>query len=115
LETPSGIAARLVRESQEHEPEHAWSERVRDLLAAEQGFTRVLGSAGTGKTSLLVELATHRIRQAADPGRVLVLTGSRGAAESMRGAITRRLALRTDDALPTVREPLVRTVHSYAF
>src|SRR5699024_4759740 len=116
LETPPGIAARLVREPQEREPEHVWGERVRDLLAAEQGFTRVLGSAGTGKTSLLAELATHRIQQAAtDPGRVLVLTGSRRAADSVRGAITRRLTLRADDALPTVREPLVRTVHSYAF
>lgn len=116
LEAPTGIPAQLVRGPRGSRPEHVWDERVRELLAAQQGFTRVLGAAGTGKTSLLVELAVRRIRQAGDdPQRVLVLTGSRRAAEAVRGAITRWLTADAGAGGNTVREPLVRTVHSYAF
>ena len=49
----------------------------------------------------------------ADPENVLVLTASRRASVEMRAHITRLLTGQTMCA--TVREPLVRTVHSYAF
>ncbi|MGH3987296.1 MAG: ATP-dependent helicase, partial [Pseudonocardiaceae bacterium] len=44
---------------------------------------------------------------------VLVLTASRRAAADLRERIIERLA--AHGVMPTVREPLVRTVHSYAF
>jgi superfamily I DNA/RNA helicase/RecB family exonuclease len=48
-----------------------------------------------------------------DPERVLVLTCSRRAAADLRERIVERLV--AGGVTPTVREPLVRTVHSYAF
>nr|WP_239476750.1 ATP-dependent DNA helicase [Nocardia arizonensis] len=79
---------------------------------------QVLGGPGTGKTSLLVDLAAARIAEGADPESVLVLTHSKRAAAAVRDAITLRLT--SDDGneggVPgATREPLVRTVHSYAF
>ncbi|GLZ40508.1 DNA helicase [Actinokineospora sp. NBRC 105648] len=83
-------------------------------MTGADGFVRVLGGPGTGKTTLLAELAADRIlRGGVDPEQLLVLTASRRAAIDLRGRIT---ALLTEEgSLRTVREPLVRTVHSYAF
>lgn len=78
---------------------------------------RVLGGPGTGKTTLLVDEAAARIAGGADPESVLLLTGSGRLAATARGALTARL-LQAAPAGPgraVVREPLVRSVHSYAF
>ena len=78
---------------------------------------RVLGGPGTGKTTLLIDEAAARIAGGTDPESVLLLTGSGRLAAATRGALTARL-LRSAAAGPgraVVREPLVRSVHSYAF
>ncbi|MDQ2722022.1 MAG: ATP-dependent helicase [Actinomycetota bacterium] len=76
----------------------------------------VLGGPGTGKTSLLVDLAVRRL---STPGvaaeSVLVLTASRRAAGAVRREITERLTVAGRGGVATIREPLVRTLHSYAF
>lgn len=92
-----------------------WDDDARRLLAAPRGHLRVLGGPGTGKTTLLAATAVARIQQGADPENLLVLTASRRAAEAVRSEITRRLAGDGGHGRHTVREPLVRTVHSYAF
>ncbi len=105
-----------------------WGADVRALLdaAAEAGPARpgwrpwqVLGGPGTGKTALLVDLAAERIAAGADPDSVLVLTHSKQAAGAVRDAITARLSgpePGADGGVPgATREPLVRTLHSYAF
>lgn len=84
------------------------------VLDADRGFHRVLGGPGTGKTTLLAEVAAQRIRAGADPNSVLVLTASRRAAAALSGRINALLSESAGD-LRTIREPLVRTVHSYAF
>ncbi|MBK0870620.1 ATP-dependent helicase [Saccharopolyspora sp. HNM0986] len=91
-----------------------WDEPARRVLDNDGGFLRVLGGPGTGKSTLLAEAAAERIRsRAVPPENVLVLTSGRAAASRMRAAITERL---TDGAgLRTAQEPLVRTVHSYAY
>ena len=80
-----------------------------------RGVVRVLGGAGTGKSSLLIRgggrLTSPR---AVDPESVLLLTGSArlgspGAGRDHVGSVVSA----GDRAV--VREPLVRTVHSYAF
>ncbi|HET6711725.1 UvrD-helicase domain-containing protein, partial [Amycolatopsis sp.] len=99
-------------------PSFAWDESARRLLSAPGGFRRVLGGPGTGKTALLASAATRRIAEGADPESVLVLTTSRRSADALRADITRRLTADPEQARPlprTVREPLVRTVHSYAY
>ncbi|HEX4702595.1 MAG TPA: ATP-dependent DNA helicase [Pseudonocardiaceae bacterium] len=85
------------------------------VLGHDGGLLRVLGGPGTGKTALAVDLATDRIlRTGADPENVLVLTANRRAAITVRAEISRRIT-GSADGLRTARQPLVRTVHSYAF
>ncbi len=68
----------------------------------------VLAGPGTGKTTTIVEAVARRIEQGVDPERILVLTFSRKAAAELRTRITARVGR-------TIREPLARTFHSYAF
>ena len=69
----------------------------------------VLAGPGTGKTTAIVAAVADRIaRRGIDPGRVLVLTFSRKAAQELRERITLRLGR-------TTREPLALTFHSYAY
>ncbi|WP_424184434.1 ATP-dependent helicase [Actinokineospora sp. G85] len=113
----SPLAPRLVRRPAAPRPPSQWSDDARRVLAGTDGFVRVLGGPGTGKTSLLAELAAHRVlRGGVDPEQLMVLTANRRAAVDLRTRITRLLTEHDPDAdLRTVREPLVRTVHSYAF
>src|SRR6201988_3809671 len=78
-----------------------------------RGVVRVLGGAGTGKSSLLIRTARAHIAAGSDPESVLLLTGSARLGSQARAAITS--ALLSASSRPAVREPLVRTVHSYAF
>ncbi|WP_239003455.1 ATP-dependent helicase [Nocardia panacis] len=118
---------RLVRRSVAAPPARTWGAEVRALFEAlERGGPprpgwspwQVLGGPGTGKTALLVELAAGRVAAGADPESVLVLTHSKRAAGALRDAVTARLTPASGSAggVPgATREPLVRTVHSYAF
>ena len=78
-----------------------------------RGVLRVLGGAGTGKSALLVQTAAAHIAAGADPESILLLTGSARLGSEARAAITSVLLGSGNRAV--VREPLVRTVHSYAF
>lgn len=70
---------------------------------------RVLAGPGTGKTATLVEAVGERILSRGVPAeQVLVLTFSRRAASELTTRITQRLGV-------TTREPIVRTLHGYAF
>lgn len=91
-------------------PQH-WEASAAAVIERPRGFRRVLGGPGTGKTSLIAAAAARRIDSGADPQRLLVLTASRRAAETLRADITRRVV----SGARTIREPIVRTVHSYAF
>ena len=68
----------------------------------------VLAGPGTGKTTTIVEAVAARIDAGIDPEQILVLTFSRKAAAELRTRITARVAR-------TIREPLARTFHSYAY
>jgi superfamily I DNA/RNA helicase/RecB family exonuclease len=99
---------RLVRP-----PRHAVA--VPTLDAAQQrvvdhdgGPLLVLAGPGTGKTTTLVEAAVARVEAGVPTENILMLTFSRRAAGELRDRVTARLAR-------TVREPVARTLHSYAF
>ncbi|MBU9764094.1 ATP-dependent helicase [Mycobacterium sp. TNTM28] len=83
------------------------------LVPGRGGVVRVLGGPGTGKSSLLVDTAAEHIAAGTDPESVLLLTGSARLRTEARAAITARLLAAGTHGV--VREPLVRTVHSYAF
>jgi superfamily I DNA/RNA helicase/RecB family exonuclease len=69
----------------------------------------VLAGPGTGKTTAIIETVVDRIAgRGLDPGRVLVLTFSRKAAQELRARITLRLNR-------TTTAPLALTFHSYAY
>jgi superfamily I DNA/RNA helicase/RecB family exonuclease len=79
------------------------------VVSHSAGPLLVLAGPGTGKTTAIVEAVVERItRRQVEPGRVLVLTFSRKAAEELRERITLRLGR-------TTREPLALTFHSYAY
>ena len=78
-----------------------------------RGVVRVIGGAGTGKSTLLVQTAAAHIGAGTEPESVLLLTGSARLGMQARAAITS--ALLAAGTRTVVREPLVRTVHSYAF
>jgi superfamily I DNA/RNA helicase/RecB family exonuclease len=98
-------------------PPPRWTGAAARVLAHRDGLLRVLGGPGTGKTTLAADLVADRIMERhADPENVLVLTANRQAAIALRAAISRRIgSARPMTDLRTAREPLVRTVHSYAF
>jgi len=77
-----------------------------------RGLVRVVGGAGTGKTGLLIRVAAAHIASGVQPESVLLLTGSARLGTEARAAITTQLLATGRRA---VREPLIRTVHSYAF
>ncbi len=107
-----------MRTPEQPVPPQTWDDGARWLLAEPRGFVRVLGAPGTGKTTLLAATAAARIAEGAEEESVLVLTASRQAADALRADITRRLTGhggKRAGEVRTVREPLVRTVHSYAF
>jgi superfamily I DNA/RNA helicase/RecB family exonuclease len=99
---------------------HRWSCEARGVLdPASRGSVRVLGGPGTGKSSLLIDAAAAHIAAGVDPESVLLLTGSGRLGTRARSALTTTLLdarTKTKTGLPAViREPLVRTVHGYAF
>ncbi len=97
---------------------HTWDAEARPVLAPGlRGRVRVLGGPGTGKSSLLVDAAVAQIGAGVDPESVLLLTGSGRLGVRARSTLTTAL-LRPRSTGPcraAVREPLVRTVHSYAY
>lgn len=74
---------------------------------------QVLGGPGTGKTSLLVDLAcAHCATPGVDSDSVLLLTQSKRAAAELSERVAAQLV--GTDALAS-QEPVIRTVHSYAY
>ncbi|MFF3045004.1 MULTISPECIES: ATP-dependent helicase [unclassified Nocardia] len=120
----SDSSVRLVRRTTRAPRPRAWGAAVRALFAEQAqpapprpGWRpwQVLGGPGTGKTALLVDLVTARITDGADPSSVLVLTHTKQAAAALRDAITVQLGPHAGGVPGASREPMVRTLHSYAF
>jgi len=133
----------LVRRPRSVQAPPVWDGAARRVLAHEAGPLLIIGGPGTGKTALLLNSAVQRVRAGAEPGRTLLLVGSRRAAGELRERLTALVhdgAVRagapqvatgegdpphrsahpgSPQAAPgegrTMREPLVRTLHSYAF
>src|SRR5947209_12168543 len=97
---------------------YTWDSEARALLAPGlRGRVRVLGGPGTGKSSLLIDAAAARIGAGTDPESVLLLTGSGRLGMRARSTLTTALlrSRPTGAGGAAVREPLVRTLHSYAY
>ncbi|OBJ69266.1 ATP-dependent DNA helicase [Mycobacterium sp. 1274756.6] len=93
---------------------HRWPAQAAAALDPDRrGVLRVLGGPGTGKTTLLVDAAAAHIGAGADPGSVLLLTGAGRMPAAARNRLTRTLL--SAGGATVIAEPLVRTVHGYAF
>lgn len=68
----------------------------------------MLGGPGTGKTTLAVDLVAARIHEGLDPSETLLMAASRRGAVALRDRVAARVGR-------TIREPLARTAHSFAF
>src|SRR5215467_13807179 len=102
-------AYRLVRRSASAAEPPVLDRAQAQVVGHSGGPLLVLAGPGTGKTTAIVETVVDRIAvRGLDPGRVLVLTFSRKAAQELRERITLRLDR-------TTTEPLALTFHSYAY
>lgn len=91
-----------------------WDGAAAGLLDPDRtGRFVVVGGSGTGKTSLLVDIVAAHTAAGVNPASVLVLTGSNRASAELRNRISAAVFERC--AGVAIREPMVRTVHSYAF
>lgn len=98
---------------------HTWEGPAAQLFDGDGGIisspapVQVLGGPGTGKTSLLVDLACAHCRTlGVESDSVLLLTQSKRAAAELSERVAAQLI--GSDSLAS-QEPVIRTVHSYAY
>ncbi|WP_375476786.1 ATP-dependent helicase [uncultured Jatrophihabitans sp.] len=101
-------AYRLVRAPRPAAAAPVLDDAQRAVVDREGGRLLVLAGPGTGKTTTLVEAVVERVARGVPIEQMLMLTFSRRAAGELRDRVAARLA-------GTVREPVARTLHSYAF
>jgi len=102
------VAYRLVRADRPAVAAPELDAAQRAVVEHAGGPLLVLAGPGTGKTTTLVESVVDRVARGVPIEQVLMLTFSRRAAGEMRDRVTARLG-------QTIREPVARTLHSYAF
>ncbi|HEX3337478.1 MAG TPA: ATP-dependent DNA helicase [Jatrophihabitans sp.] len=101
-------AYRLVRAARPPAAAPMLDDAQRAVVDHESGPLLVLAGPGTGKTTTLVECVVARVARGVPVEHILMVTFSRRAAGEMRDRVTARLGR-------TMREPIARTLHSYAF
>ncbi|MEU1801964.1 ATP-dependent DNA helicase [Streptomyces sp. NPDC019937] len=104
---PSPGTYRLVRRRPDPVVSPVLDARQRSVVEHEGGPLLVLAGPGTGKTTTLVEAVARRVREGADPERLLVLTFSRKAAVELRDRMAARLG--------GARGPRATTFHSFCY
>lgn len=104
----SDPAYRLIRGTRPAVPAPVLDDAQRAVVEHAGGPLLVLAGPGTGKTTTLVEAVVARAAAEVPLGDMLMLTFSRRAAGEMRDRVAARLG-------QTMREPIARTLHSYAF
>src|SRR4051794_1857525 len=101
-------AYRLVRPARPDAAAPVLDAAQRAVVEHAGGPLLVLAGPGTGKTTTLVESVVERVARGVPVEQLLMLTFSRRAAGEMRDRVAARLGR-------TIREPVARTLHSYAF
>ena len=110
---PTGPAARVRLERRPMPPAAApaLDGGQARVVAHVAGPLRVMGAAGTGRTTALVEAVAARLGEGVDPASILVLVADRRAARGVRAGLAQRVAATSAaGSLPTVT-----TFHSLAY
>ncbi|WPF66662.1 ATP-dependent DNA helicase [Corynebacterium sp. 22KM0430] len=97
-------------------PQRGMGERNWDFLAGglpQRGNWRVTGPAGSGVSSLLVDIAVESIERHRRSSGVLVITAAKDSAGRLRREIHDRLLSRGERY--ATEEPVARSLHSLAF
>ena len=108
----SKVKVKLVRSPAKSEllaPEQLSAEQNK-IINHRSSPLLVLGSAGSGKTTTLVNAVASRIAQGLDANNILAITYGRQSASRLRDQIAS-----ANPQLHTVNEPIARTFHSIAF
>ena len=105
---PVATEYRLVRRVRPRPAPPVLDDAQRRVVEHAGGPLLVLAGPGTGKTTTLVEAAVARVEAGVPVEQLLLLTFSRRAAGELRDRVAARLER-------TMREPIARTLHSYAF
>jgi superfamily I DNA/RNA helicase/RecB family exonuclease len=106
---PTPNAPRVVRAPARRLVPPVLDDAQRRAVEHRGGPVLVLAGPGTGKTTTIVEAVVQRVELGEiTPDQALVLTFSRRAAAELRERIAARLGR-------TIRDPIARTFHSYAF
>ncbi len=109
VSTSEQTVLRLVRRAPDRAAPPTLDAAQRAAVDHRGGPLLLLAGPGTGKTATIVEAVVSRVeRGELAPEQALVLTFSRRAAAELRDRIAARLGR-------TIREPMARTFHSYAF
>lgn len=112
FQVPANPAVTLIRQSTAAR-EHRWD---CPLFDAPSGLWKLTGVAGSGVSSLIMDLVAHRIRQGESPESILVLAASKEQQSRLRRGIADRLASAGAPGGKFVSaSTLVRSVHSLAF
>lgn len=101
------VRVQLVR-PETHNPQREWDN---PLYTEQQGVWRLIGSAGTGVSSLLLDTIASRIAAGERPENILVIAASKQAASRLRRGIVARVATDSYRSAST----MVRSIHSLAF
>lgn len=102
---PAALTYRLLRSPVAAAPAIRLDSAQQAVVDHRGGPLLVLAGPGTGKTTTLVEAVVDRVerggpdRAPVDPGRVLILTFGRKAAEELRSRVTARLGRTTSEAM----------------
>lgn len=82
-----------------------------DLFKDQTGLWRLIGPAGSGVSTLIMDTVAERLRRGVDPSSILVIAASKESATRLRAGIAARLSGESYTAATT----MVRSVHSLAF
>ena len=80
-----------------------WSQAQKEIVMHEKGALRVCAGPGTGKTTVMVARAKRLCEKLVEPGRVLIITYSRRAADEIREQFEKN------------RAPVVKTLHAIGY